>query len=85
MSFSLWLTFFGASLLLAIAPGPDNLFVLTQSAVYGVRSGLLVVLGLMSGLVVQTLCAACGVAAVVAAVPALFMAIKMVALRIFFI
>ena len=32
---------------------------------------------LMSGLVVQTLCAACGVAAVVAAVPALFMAIKM--------
>ena len=68
MSFSLWLTFFGASLLLAIAPGPDNLFVLTQSAVYGVRSGLLVVLGLMSGLVVQTLCAACGVAAVVAAV-----------------
>lgn len=77
MSFSLWLTFFGASLLLAIAPGPDNLFVLTQSAVYGVRSGLLVVLGLMSGLVVQTLCAACGVAAVVAAVPALFMAIKM--------
>ena len=46
MSFSLWFTFFGASLLLAIAPGPDNLFVLTQSAVYGVRSGLLGVLGL---------------------------------------
>ena len=27
MAFSLWLAFFGASVLLAIAPGPDNLFV----------------------------------------------------------
>ena len=61
-----------ASLVLAVAPGPDNLFVLAQSAVYGVRAGLTVVLGLCTGLVVQTICAACGVAAVVAAVPALY-------------
>lgn len=77
MTVTLWLSFFGASLLLAIAPGPDNLFVLTQSAVYGFRSGLWVVCGLVSGLLVQTLCAAGGVAAVVAAVPVLFMTIKM--------
>lgn len=77
MPFSLWLAFVSASLLLAVAPGPDNLFVLTQSAVYGMRSGLWVVLGLVSGLLIQTLCAAAGVAAAVAAVPALFMAIKM--------
>ncbi len=77
MEFSLWLAFAGASLLLSIAPGPDNLFVLTQSAVYGARAGLLVVLGLCTGLVIQTICAALGLAAVVAAVPALFWAIKL--------
>lgn len=73
---ALWLTFAGASLVLAAAPGPDNLFVLTQSAVYGVRAGLIVVAGLCTGLVLQTLLAACGVAAVVAAVPALFWGIR---------
>ena len=77
MTFSVWLTFLGASLLLSAAPGPDNLFVLAQSAVYGVRAGVTVVLGLMTGLILQTLFAACGLAAVVAAVPALFMAIKL--------
>ena len=71
MAFSLWLAFFGASLLLAIAPGPDNLFVLMQSAVFGVRAGMIVVLGLATGLLLQTLAAALGIAAVVAAVPAL--------------
>ena len=77
MTFSVWLTFLGASLLLSAAPGPDNLFVLAQSAVYGVRAGVTVVFGLMTGLVLQTFFAACGLAAVVAAVPALFMAIKL--------
>ena len=55
MAFSLWLAFFGASVLLAIAPGPDNLFVLMQSAVFGVRAGMIVVLGLATGLLLQTL------------------------------
>lgn len=76
MAFSLWLAFFGASVLLAIAPGPDNLFVLMQSAVFGVRAGMIVVIGLATGLLLQTLAAALGIAAVVAAVPALFWAIK---------
>lgn len=66
MTFSVWLTFLGASLLLSAAPGPDNLFVLAQSAVYGVRAGVTVVFGLMTGLVLQTFFAACGLAAVVA-------------------
>ena len=39
--------------------------------------GVTVVFGLMTGLVLQTFFAACGLAAVVAAVPALFMAIKL--------
>lgn len=47
---TLW-SFFGISLLLALSPGPDNLFVLVQSAQQGWRAGLCVVLGLCSGLV----------------------------------
>lgn len=77
MPITLWLAFLGASLLLAIAPGPDNLFVLTQSAVHGARAGITVVLGLCTGLVLQTIAAALGLAVVVAAAPALFWAIKL--------
>lgn len=63
--------------MLAIAPGPDNLFVLVQSAVYGVKPGLVIVLGLMTGIFLQTLAAALGVAAVVAASPVLFWGIRL--------
>ena len=52
-----------ASLALAIAPGPDNLFVLTQSALHGRQAGLLVTLGLMTGLVVHTAAVSLGLAA----------------------
>ena len=52
-----------ASALLSVAPGPDNIFVLTQSALYGKRSGVLVTLGLCTGLVVHTTAVALGVAA----------------------
>ena len=77
MAFSLWLAFFGASLLLAIAPGPDNLFVLMQSAVFGVRAGMIVVLGLATGLLLQTACGLrWGLLQWWRAVPALFWAIK---------
>ena len=34
--------FTSASLLLAVAPGPDNIFVLTESMVRGWRVGLIV-------------------------------------------
>ena len=54
--------FFGAAVLLALAPGPDNLFVLMQSAMRGRGAGLLVVLGLCSGLLVHTTAVALGLA-----------------------
>lgn len=53
-----------ASALLGISPGPDNLFVLTQSVLYGKKSGVLVTLGLCSGLLVHTTAVAFGVAAI---------------------
>jgi threonine/homoserine/homoserine lactone efflux protein len=54
--------FFVASALLALAPGPDNVFVLTQSALYGKLSGLVVMLGLCTGLLAHTGAVAFGVA-----------------------
>ena len=58
------LLFAAASVTLALAPGPDNVFVLTQSALHGPRAGLLVTLGLATGLLVHTAAVALGVAAV---------------------
>lgn len=53
-----------AALLLALAPGPDNIFVLTQAALKGRFVGLVVTLGLCTGLVVHTSAVALGVAAI---------------------
>lgn len=53
-----------ASLLLALAPGPDNLFVLTESALSGPLAGLAVTLGLCTGLLLHTSAVALGVAAI---------------------
>lgn len=70
------LAFFGISMLLALAPGPDNLFVLTQSALYGRRTGLLIVLGLCTGLLVHTSAVALGLAALLAASETAFTVLK---------
>lgn len=56
--------FLAASLALGVAPGPDNIFVLTQSALFGPRAGLFVTLGLCTGLMVHTIAVAFGVAAI---------------------
>lgn len=53
-----------ASLALTLAPGPDNIFVLLQSALHGRRIGIWVTLGLCSGLLVHTAVVAVGVAEV---------------------
>lgn len=58
------LVFFSASLLLALAPGPDNIFVLTQSALRGAFAGFVITLGLCTGLLVHTSAVAFGVAAI---------------------
>lgn len=56
------ITFFAASVLLAVVPGPDNIFVLTQSALYGRISGIIVMLGLCTGLLFHTAAVSFGVA-----------------------
>ncbi len=58
------LAFFTASVLLALMPGPDNIFVLTQSIFQGKKSGLIITLGLCTGLIFHTLAVALGVAVI---------------------
>ena len=58
------MAFFVAALLLGIAPGPDNIFVLTQSALFGAGAGMVTTLGLVTGLCVHTTAVALGVAAI---------------------
>jgi threonine/homoserine/homoserine lactone efflux protein len=69
--------FFIASVLLGIAPGPDNLFVLTQSALHGKLSGIMVVSGLCTGLLVHTGAVALGVAVIFQASALAFTMLKL--------
>lgn len=71
------LTFLLASALLTIAPGPDNIFVMTQSALYGPKAGIIVTLGLCTGLVVHTTLVALGVAAIFMVSSTAFIVLKL--------
>lgn len=66
------LEFFIAALVVGIAPGPDNLFVLAQSATHGAKAGFCVILGLCTGIVIQVSLLVAGVSALVAASPKAF-------------
>lgn len=71
------LAFFATSVLLGMSPGPDNIFVLTQSALRGRWAGLLVTLGLCTGLIVHTLAVSLGVAAIFQASAIAFTVLKL--------
>lgn len=68
--------FFLASALLALVPGPDNIFVLTQSALQGRVAGIAVTLGLCTGLLVHTTAVALGIAVVFQTSETAFTALK---------
>lgn len=70
------LKFAGLAVVLALSPGPDNLFVLLQSAQHGWRTGVRIVLGLCIGVLVHTCAVALGLAAVVAASATAFTVLK---------
>lgn len=78
LSIETFSAFFLASSLLAIAPGPDNVFVLTQSALHGKLSGLVVVFGLCTGLLVHTAAVAFGVAVIFQASTLAFTVLKII-------
>ncbi len=76
--FDVLLLFAVASAALAVAPGPDNIFVLTQSAIHGRKAGIFVTLGLCTGLLVHIAAVAFGVAAIFKTSAIAFTALKIV-------
>lgn len=65
-----------ATFVLALSPGPDNIFVLIQSISNGKKYGLAVVAGLMTGCLVHTTLLAFGVSAIIKNNPTIFTFIK---------
>lgn len=67
-----------ATILLAFSPGPDNLYVITQSLVNGTKSGIATTLGLVTGCIVHTTLLAFGVSAIISASYVLFYILKVI-------
>lgn len=65
-----------ATIALAVSPGPDNIYVLTQSLANGVKSGIATTAGLISGCIVHTTLLAFGISAILAASAVVFYGIK---------
>lgn len=67
-----------ATSLLAISPGPDNIYVLMQGIVNGKKYGLATVAGLISGCIVHTTLVAFGVSAIIKSNDYLFLGLKII-------
>tara|TARA_Y100000034_G_scaffold84474_1_gene101143 strand:- start:21141 stop:21758 length:618 start_codon:yes stop_codon:yes gene_type:complete len=76
LNLEILISFVFATSVLAVSPGPDNIFVLTQSVVHGRKYGIATVLGLMTGCIIHTTLVAFGISAIIKANPAVFMGIK---------
>jgi threonine/homoserine/homoserine lactone efflux protein len=63
MTVSTLLYFLGVSMALTIAPGPDNIFVMTQGITRGRKPAMVTALGMCSGVSVHTTAAAFGISA----------------------
>ena len=70
------ISFILAVSILAISPGPDNIFVLMQSVVHGKKYGLATITGLMTGCIVHTTFVAIGISAIIKENNTIFLGIK---------
>ncbi|HXS06798.1 MAG TPA: LysE family translocator [Rhizomicrobium sp.] len=73
-----WSTFFGAALLLNLAPGPDLAFILSHTARGGRLHGLAAMFGIWTGVLGHITFAAAGLSALIAASASAFAAVKWV-------
>lgn len=80
------ISFFIASILLALSPGPDNIYVIAQSLANGTKSGIATTIGLVSGCIIHTTLLALGISAIIATSESIFYALKVVgALYLFYL
>lgn len=76
MELSVLLSFASASTLLALMPGPDNIYVLTESLSKGKNTGILIATGLCLGVIVHTTAVVTGVALFLQNSPTAFNIVK---------
>ncbi len=60
MEIALLFSFLLASIVLTLMPGPDILYVLTESSINGAKTGISIALGLVTGVLIHTALAATG-------------------------
>lgn len=77
MDYEVLVAFVIATAILAISPGPDNIFVLVQSMANGKKYGIATVAGLMTGCLVHATLLAFGVSALIKQSPNLYFTIKL--------
>ena len=65
MELGLVVSFLGASVILTLMPGPDNIFVLTESLTKGQRNGVAISLGLSFGVLIHTMAVATGLSIII--------------------
>ena len=76
MDIELLISFLLASITLSLMPGPDNVFVLTESITKGKRNGIIISAGLASGIIVHTIVIATGLSILVQQSPYVLNGIK---------
>ncbi len=76
MDISTIISFLLASMALTVMPGPDNIFVLTESITRGSRAGIMISIGLILGIIIHTVLAATGISIIIQQSDLLFRIIK---------
>ncbi len=77
MDYEILFGFATATAILAISPGPDNIFVLTLSLAKGAKKGFAAVAGLMTGCLVHTTLVAFGVSTLIKENERIYFSIKL--------
>lgn len=77
MQSELLIQFIFASIALAVSPGPDNLYVLTESISKGWKTGVAITTGLMSGVLIHTSIVATGMGLLIIQAPILLNMVKL--------
>lgn len=76
MNYEILFSFSIASIVLTLIPGPDIIFVFTESITKGAKYGIGIALGLVSGLLLHTIAAAVGLSIIIQKSETLFTIIK---------
>lgn len=76
MDLGLVMSFLGASIILSLMPGPDNIFVLTESLTKGWKNGVAISIGLSFGVLIHTFAAATGLSIIIQKSAIVFSVIK---------